>query len=154
MKNANEPKIVWQKWNDPITQFKDQIQQINRQQKLNNFFENEGYNPLEENHPSMLPTPSITSFPMISTPMGLIPAPIPDMSTFNFWIGHTNFNITKTVMNIIENTIGVETLDLFSPYRFRISVGQAFDDNVIKNQIFSNICKCLKNAQKKNDFSA
>jgi hypothetical protein len=54
---------------------------------------------------------------------------------FNFWIGHTNFDITHKVADVIEKTDGVETLDIFTRYRFRIAVGKAFDDSSVMRDI-------------------
>ena len=48
---------------------------------------------------------------------------------------------TKTITaNIIESSEGVETLDIFTRYRFRISVGKAFSDSKILREISSRIC--------------
>ena len=54
---------------------------------------------------------------------------------FNFWMGHTNFDISKSIVNIIEKIDGVETLDVFTRYRFRIAIGKAFDDSQIMRNI-------------------
>jgi hypothetical protein len=69
--------------------------------------------------------------------MGIIPMNENTMSgkIFNFWMGHTNFNITKKIADIIEQTDGVETLDIFTRYRFRIGVGKAFDDSSVMRTI-------------------
>ena len=55
-------------------------------------------------------------------------------------MGHTNFNISTITANIIESSEGVETLDIFTRYRFRISVGKAFSDSKILREISSRIC--------------
>ena len=69
--------------------------------------------------------------------MGIIPVNDNTASgkLFNFWVGHTNFDISKKIANIIEKTDGVETLDIFTRYRFRIAVGKAFDDSEIMRNI-------------------
>lgn len=74
---------------------------------------------------------------VIATPMGIIPVNDNTMSSklFNFWVGHTNFDITSLIANTIEQTDGVETLDIFTRYRFRISVGKAFDDSSVMRNI-------------------
>jgi hypothetical protein len=69
--------------------------------------------------------------------MGLIPYNEYTASgkIFNFWTGHTNFNITKNVARVIETTNGIETLDIFTRYRFRIGIGKAFEDRTIMKSI-------------------
>jgi hypothetical protein len=69
--------------------------------------------------------------------MGVIPINENTASNkiFNFWMGHTNFDITKDIVDTIEETSGVESLDIFTRYRFRISVGKAFDDSQIMRDI-------------------
>lgn len=76
------------------------------------------------------------SVKVMATPMGIIPINENTASSkiFNFWVGHTNFNITNKIAQIIEETDGVETLDIFTRYRFRIAIGKVFtDSNVMKN---------------------
>jgi len=79
----------------------------------------------------------------MSTPMGLVPAPVPDIASFNFWVGHTNFIITNSIAKILDTTVGIEALDLFSPYRFRIAIGKAFNEESIKKNIATLIHKYL-----------
>ena len=77
-----------------------------------------------------------SSIRVMATPMGIIPITENTSSSkiFNFWMGHTNFSITHRVAEIIEETEGVETLDVFTRYRFRIAIGKAFtDSSVMKN---------------------
>jgi hypothetical protein len=58
---------------------------------------------------------------------------------FNFWIGHTNFNISKPVSQIIENIEGVETLDIFTRYRFRIGIAKLFKPSEVMSSITNSI---------------
>ena len=73
--------------------------------------------------------------------MGLIPYNEYTASSkiFNFWIGHTNFNLSKKIANIIEKTDGVETLDVFTRYRFRIGIGKVFEDRDVMKNIENNV---------------
>jgi hypothetical protein len=45
--------------------------------------------------------------------------------------------------DIIETTSGVETLDIFTRYRFRIGVGKAFSDSEVMRDINNKIYKEL-----------
>lgn len=82
---------------------------------------------------------------VITTPMGIIPLNDNTASNkiFNFWTGHSNFDITANILRIIEDTDGVETLDVFTRYRFRIAVGKAFDDSVVMRNINKKIYREL-----------
>ena len=77
--------------------------------------------------------------------MGMIPMNEHTASgkIFNLWVGHTNFNITPGVANTIEETDGVETLDIFTRYRFRISAGKAFTDSVVMRSINTRVYNFL-----------
>jgi len=131
MKNAyNEDNlIVWQKWFDP---FGDDdapdavLPHIHHEESddMEGHYEEE----LREIQKPMR---------AIATPMGLIPYTENTASgkIFNFWVGHTNFNINNDVVDIIENTDGVETLDIFTRYRFRIAIGKVFDDAQVMKEI-------------------
>ena len=56
------------------------------------------------------------------------------VSNFDCWIGHTNFDITPSVLSELNETDGVEILKLCSRYRFFIGVGRMFAfKNVRKN---------------------
>lgn len=63
------------------------------------------------------------------TPMGYIP------EDFNFWLGHADFHITREMLPLIKAVPGVEIIDVFSPYRFKVGVGLAFDDREVKRDI-------------------
>lgn len=77
----------------------------------------------------------------IITPMGIVPYDEYNSASkiFNFWIGHTNFNISKQVSQIIENIEGVETLDVFTRYRFRIGIAKLFKPSEVMSSITNNI---------------
>ena len=82
----------------------------------------------------------------IITPMGMIPINerTPCTKTFKFWIGHTNFTISKEHHNIIDNTDGVEVLDIFTRYRFRVAIGKAFQDREVMQLIQENLYEKLQ----------
>lgn len=123
----DKPLIVWEKWRDPFGE-KDQDQDIE-----NDFLDDDG------NIADIMES-DITS-KVLLTPMGIIPYNDNTASTkiFNFWLGHTNFSITKTIFNIIDSTDGIETLDLFTRYRFRVAIGKAFDDRQVMRNINTKI---------------
>tara|TARA_Y100000004_G_scaffold188797_1_gene243472 strand:+ start:3736 stop:4155 length:420 start_codon:yes stop_codon:yes gene_type:complete len=125
-------KIIWEKWVDPYlpenveSQWPDYEESQDRQEDIEDVEEDDN-------------EPEIKRHLMyaISSPMGIIPyneysAP---SKVFNFWVGHTNFNITQPVANIIESTEGIEILDIFTRYRFRIAIGKNFKDRNVMNTV-------------------
>ena len=66
----------------------------------------------------------------IVTPFGILPLTEQTMASkhFKFWVGHSNFKLTKDFYTVIGQHPGIETLDILTPYRFRIAVGKMFTD--------------------------
>lgn len=140
-KSKTDNLIIWQKWFDPFGSDEDTNIEpkhlLENSEKLNDHLEYS--EETEEDHISSKPVRAI------ATPMGLIPYTENTASgkIFNFWIGHTNFSITKKIANIIENADGVETLDVFTRYRFRIAIGKVFDASKIMKQINDQVYEYL-----------
>lgn len=131
-------QIIWQKWADPFGQ--DDIEEA--KEALDEFTEDDEHSDIhEENKSDKIINSQYVK--VMATPMGIIPINENTASNkiFNFWMGHTNFDITKKIGSIIEESDGVESLDIFTRYRFRIAVGKAFNDSVvmrnINNQVYS-----------------
>jgi hypothetical protein len=135
---SNNNVIIWEKWLDPFGSDEEFCERNER-------YEDD----LDYNEDSSLYQKLITQnkYPIIATPFGIIPITESTSSSkiFNFWTGHTNFSITRKVSNIIEHTEGVETLSVFTRYRFRISVGKAFKDSDVMTKINNNIYYYLEN---------
>lgn len=150
----NNNNIIWQKWFDPFG-LDDSFEIPN---ELSEDFDNFSDDMLDEED---LGSPSITEqmdnyltnkkfkgkVKVIATPMGIIPLNDNTASNkiFNFWVGHTNFDITFNIASIIEHTEGVETLDIFTRYRFRVGIGKAFDDSTVMRNINNRIYKEMSN---------
>lgn len=140
--------IVWQKWLDPFGEDDESaIDNILSKNNEENYLES---NYEEEQHSSIKNSNLIHSnkehIKVIATPMGIIPVNENTCSgkIFNFWVGHTNFDITRNVAAIIESVDGVETLDVFTRYRFRISIGKAFEDSKVMRNINKNVYAYLE----------
>lgn len=121
-------KIVWEKWVDPYFQDAESEAQWSNYQEPEDDEESEEMQPREKMF-------------VISSPMGIIPyneysAP---SKIFNFWVGHANFDITEKIAKIIEQSRGVEILDVFTRYRFRIAIGKGFQDRDVMNVINNSI---------------
>lgn len=146
----NDNVIMWQKWIDPFG--RDDVPDDN---EFSNYAEvDDGIDELEEKDKNIqeFVAGKIVKhgIKVIATPMGIIPVNDNTASgkIFNFWVGHTNFDITKKVAETIEQTDGVESLDIYTRYRFRISVGKAFEDSIVMRDINKNVYKELSHAYK------
>lgn len=83
---------------------------------------------------------------IVFTPLGLMPiTEHTDMfKIFDFWMCHTNFNISKNIFNIICSVPGVEAAHVFTRYRFRIAVGKVFESVPTRLKIEAAIKKYLE----------
>lgn len=61
------------------------------------------------------------------------------LSSFDCWIGHTNFDITMRVKDILDLMPGIEFLKIYSRYRFLIGVGKMFDFADVRKTIEDSI---------------
>ena len=129
-------EVYWEKWVDPyveqIESFKLDIEDKSHGAEEESGFGLESYDP----HPESEDLDEFKTIPTIFTPFGLMPLSDETLvsKSFKFWVGHTNFKITRHFRNLISSVEGVESLDVFSPYRFKISVGRLFRDrNVMSN---------------------
>ena len=136
-KRSNEPLIVWEKWIDPFGQAMDDAKWTDYENEIDDL---EDVEFLDEDFP-------VVEKPIraIATPMGIMPyneftAPA---NIFNFWVAHTNFNISTKIAKIIEESEGVEILDIFTRYRFRIGIGKCFNDSETMKNINDNIYQRL-----------
>lgn len=119
--------IVWEKWVDPYGTNLESVEWPG--------YDNE--NIIEDEEEDFHKKPSINKFNALVTNMGVIPFNEYTDCTkiFNFWTGHTNFDLTKRVASLLQSIDGVETLDIFTRYRFRISFGKAFDERQVIDSI-------------------
>lgn len=143
----NKPSIIWEKWRDPYgsddsPDIQGLIEDIVSKKIEEQDNTEEEQTDIEQENIGFIKH----KLPMMITPVGLIPltentAP---GKIFNFWTGHSNFNITHKISDIIEATEGVETLDIFTRYRFRISIGKAFKDADVMHDINKQIYSYLE----------
>ena len=136
MTSKSENLIVWQKWFDPLGE--DDLDQM---EVMESATEPEFYTEEDEESGHMEDDSEEEFYKaptkVIMTPMGIVPYTENTASNkiFNFWVGHTNFNLNLSICRLIEDTDGVETLDIFTRYRFRIGVGKLFDDKTVMRDI-------------------
>jgi hypothetical protein len=127
-------KIIWEKWTDPFGEDLDET-------KWNHYDDENMDETTEIFDQEMLKSKFTKPIKVIASPMGLIPYNEYTASSkiFNFWVGHTNFNLTKEISNIIEKCAGIEVLDIFTRYRFRIGIGKCFIDSDVMSDITDQI---------------
>lgn len=121
------PLVVWEKWVDP---FGENLEET----KWNNYDEDEDDDIYAQQDVFKNKSKPIR---VIASPMGLIPYNEYTSSSkiFNFWVGHTNFNLSQPVIDLIETCDGIEILDVFTRYRFRIGIGKCFNDSDVMQEI-------------------
>lgn len=61
------------------------------------------------------------------------------LSSFDCWMGHTNFDITPTIKEKLNNIPGIEVLKICSRYRFFVGIGSMFDFSDVRKTIELNI---------------
>ena len=85
----------------------------------------------------------------IMTPFGIMPLTEQSLASqhFKFWVGHSNFKLTDKVYNVVGNTPGVETLDILTPYRFRIAIGKMFVDRDVMSTVRNNLLEYIRDAK-------
>lgn len=154
--NDQEYQIVWQKWLDPLGEDDLDYMHTDKNQpdflldnEIGDFYddinpENEDLEIEEEQEEKIQFYKKATR--VIMTPMGIIPYTENTASNkiFNFWVGHTNFDITHNISSIIEKHYGIETLDIFTRYRFRVSIGKVFNAADVMSELSNNIYRYLK----------
>lgn len=133
---TKQPLIIWEKWVDPFGQDIDETKWRDYENEL----QDSSILEYEE-----LKNQPLSSIKVIASPLGLIPYNEHTASSkiFNFWIGHTNFNISSDIKDILENAEGVEILDIFTRYRFRIAIGKCFNDSDIMKLINDQLYEAL-----------
>lgn len=130
-------KIIWQKWHDPFGQDIDEVKETDYDNDIDSLPDTQLGNTVD-NEP-ILSKPKAVK--VIASPMGIVPYNEYTASSkiFNFWLGHCNFDITQPISKVIESTDGVEILDIFTRYRFRIGIGKCFGDSETMIRIQNNI---------------
>lgn len=113
------PSVIWEKYENPY------LAQIEDMSEESAAIESKEYYDEDENNEAGISQPLGDLNSYVHTPYGAIPVPNVHLDdNWNLWTGHTNVKITVEIANKIEHTDGVEVLQVFSPYRFMISVAQ------------------------------
>ena len=131
---SNTKKIGWQKYEDVLER---QLTSPFFQQVLKNITEGAEERFEEEEEEYYQSTGESLDDPL------LLPIPVSEdlsnqiamLSSFDCWVGHTNFDITPSVKKTISETKGIEVLKVTSRYRFFIGVGKMFKFTNVRSDI-------------------
>ena len=127
-------EVYWEKWVDAYQSEIDEIDEVLEQfedlQGLEYDIDPETMEKLE----AMSNMPSIKT---IMTPFGMMPLTEQSLASnhFKFWVGHTNFKLLNAHRKIIGSVSGIETMDILTPYRFRIAVAKLFVDREVMSKV-------------------
>lgn len=116
-----KPKIEWDKWDDPLNHL-----------HVSHGYDEEDDDDTDNNNESKFNKRGR----VMLGPLGALQIDRGALASNKtvFWEGNTNFNISKKVLEAIQNVEGVETLRIVTRYRFIISFGKAFNEKqVMKN---------------------
>lgn len=82
------------------------------------------------------PPNNIKVLPVAITPVGPVPISNESVSSsFNLWILHSNFKITKQDVRDICAVDGIEAVTVFSRYRLRILIAELFSTDEVMNNV-------------------
>lgn len=133
-------KIAWEKFEVP----EDEAQPV-----INSPDEDGGFDDDEEIDEELLNMKEM-GFELLSintkikTPFGTydIKDPFNPYNMFECWIGYTNFPITESCFNILNNEVdGIGALKIITKYRFFIGVEKLFSFTDVRSQIQSLLCE-------------
>jgi len=132
-----DKKIAWEKWRDPYL-FEEELAELEEALSEMSEEDDEAYqdfsDELDNIAESFMPSKNMK---ILMTNFGVMPVGEGNSvsKSFNFWTGHTNFDISNSVSNNIQCVDGVEALDVYTRYRFRIAIGKMFKDRDVMFQI-------------------
>ena len=127
-------EVYWEKWVDvyqsEIDEIDQAIEEFEDLQGLEYDIDPETMEKLE----AMSNMPSIKT---ILTPFGMMPLTEQSLASshFKFWVGHTNFKLLNAHRKTIGSVAGIETMDILTPYRFRIAVAKLFVDREVMSKV-------------------
>lgn len=130
----SKKQILWESWNAKVEEFltpvEDALEEIDDIDQSADMFHGMTniLEPIQQ---------------VIHTPLGVYPVDsmLKPSDKWDCWIGHTNFPITKKILNILNNNIdGIEVLKILGKYSFFIGVAKMFNILDIRSQIDEKIC--------------
>jgi hypothetical protein len=132
----NTKKIGWQK-------YEDYIEKQLSSPVLNNIIQNiastKGLLDDEDSEEEDEESYEIEGSNSMVTPLMALTSQIVEdvavLANFDCWMGHTNFDVTPSIKNILDKAPGIEMLKICSRYRFFIAIGRMFDFTEVRKYI-------------------
>jgi len=139
--------VYWEKWIDAYTPEETEVVLLDEE----SLEEDQGISFEEELGVEFKKFKNIQT---IFTPFGVLPLTEQSLASsyFKFWVGHTNFKITPKFHRIMSSVDGVESIDVFTPYRFRIGIAKLFKDRTVMSQVRENLVNYIKEREDDFDF--
>jgi hypothetical protein len=154
MKNV-EPKIIWEAFIDPFGENVDEYEPNAIKNAFNgddnpdeteiawsdSYSDDPSFVPLQQKPHMSIKKPLKVLF----TSNGIFPLLEQSLPSkiFNFWVAHTNFNISEHIKQVVEETEGIETLEILSRYRMRVGIGKCFDSLETKSEITKRVFEAI-----------
>lgn len=128
--------IIWSKYAGIRAEGRNQIEYIPEKEVKSDKFDNDPYERYDFDEDDQ-ETDHSEPQQIVITDFGVIPLrPYNDLAAhFNLWVGETDFNLSDERIEIIDKTRGVEALNIYSRYRFRIAVGSCFSFQEVRQNI-------------------
>lgn len=141
--------VYWEKWMDAFELAEDVIDNLHADPEEEEGWTETDFDAQAEHQESE----SLVPIKGVMTPYGMLPLTDDTLASrkFKFWVGHSNFRLTEDYYSIIGPTEGVETLDILTPYRFRIGVGKMFIDRTVMSRVRDNMVEHVKSQKRDPD---
>ncbi len=132
--------VKFKKWDDPL---KNAIRKASNRKAFGDYDDDEDDEGDFDNE---------SSGPIAATDYGIVSIneEICVSTRFNFWEGRTNFPLENYHKFLIDTTLGVETNDIRTPYRFRIAIGPLFNEGEVLRRVEKSLVEYTKTIKKNN----
>lgn len=136
--------VYWERWVDAYD-YEDEGLDLT----FNNLEEqadNQDYLTEQEQEELLREMQSLNTIKTIFTPFGIMPLTEHSLASkhFKLWVGHVNFKLTNKFYDVIGDVTGVESVDILTPYRFRMAVGKMFRDRDVMAKVKKAMLKELR----------
>jgi hypothetical protein len=129
-------QIVFLRWVDPIRALVDKARGGEAVVAECDSDDDIGYQAARDSFTDDFTDPPQHIGPILCGPLGIIPIHEGNIPSrlFNFWVGHTNFDVRDCTAQIAA-VPGVEDLNVWTRYRFRVCIGKMFDEGEVLSDI-------------------
>tara|TARA_R110002012_G_scaffold38750_1_gene107564 strand:- start:1037 stop:1483 length:447 start_codon:yes stop_codon:yes gene_type:complete len=88
---------------------------------------------------------SLQHIKTIMTPFGILPLTEQSLVSnhFKLWVGHCNFKLLQSHYQVIGAVEGVESVDIMTPYRFRVGIAKLFVDRKVMSAVKQSLVESL-----------